>query len=61
MTGPQDTSRLVLAVEGLRRPILLEAPRDRRRMIPGLLDMLMASAIADGEVNGGDSGVYDCG
>jgi hypothetical protein len=60
MTGPQDTSRLALVVDGLRRPILLDAPRDRRRIIPGLLDMARASAIAVGEVNGGDRGVKDC-
>jgi hypothetical protein len=59
MTGPQDTSRLALVVEGLRRPILLCAPRDKRRISPGLLEMAMASAMAEEEVKGGDNGVEE--
>jgi hypothetical protein len=61
MTGPQETSRLVLAVEGLRRAILLDAPRDKRLIIPGLLDSAMASAMAVGEISGGEVGVHGCG
>jgi hypothetical protein len=61
MTGPQETSRLVLVVESLRRPIRLDAPLDKRRISPGLLDKERASAMAVGEVNGGDMGVHGWG
>lgn len=60
MIGPHEASRLALALvaDGLRR-ILLCAPLESRRISPGLLDMAMASAIADEEANGGDMGKAD--
>lgn len=60
MAGPTETSRCELVADGRRRTILLWAPRDNLRIKPPR-DIAMASAIALGDMTGGDVGALDGG
>ena len=60
MAGPTEVSRCELVADGLRRTILLCAPRDNLRMRPPL-EIAIASAIALADMTGGDVGALEGG
>jgi hypothetical protein len=60
MAGPTETSLCELVADGRRRTILLWAPLESLRIRPPL-DIATASAIALGDMTGGDVGALDGG